>query len=176
MARTRKQKELILKKYIERLDNAQAVFVLETQAISANDANSLKMALYDLGSSFSIVKTRLFQMALEKKGLPLSDNLNKSKAVVFSSEKMVESAKIIKDYIDLHKDKMLICFGYMDQNILTGEQIASLASLPSREILLSQALATMKAPISAFVNVLAGNIRKILFVLNAIQEQKTNVA
>jgi len=57
--------------------------------------------------------------------------------------------------------------------LLSSDQIAQLAKLPSKEVMLSQLLRTMNAPIGGFVNVLAGTIRQLMYAINAVKEQKT---
>ncbi|HOO12400.1 MAG TPA: 50S ribosomal protein L10, partial [Bacillota bacterium] len=54
-----------------------------------------------------------------------------------------------------------------------GQGIKSLASLPSKEVLVAQVLGGLNAPITGFVNVLQGNIRNLVYALNAIAEKKT---
>ncbi|EKE18810.1 MAG: hypothetical protein ACD_9C00226G0001, partial [uncultured bacterium] len=50
--------------------------------------------------------------------------------------------------------------------------VKALAKIPSKEQLLGQLVGTLNAPISGFVNVLAGNLRGLVQVLNAVKEQK----
>lgn len=50
--------------------------------------------------------------------------------------------------------------------------VKALASLPPREVLLSQVLAGMQAPISGMVNVLQGTIRNFVYALDAVRRQK----
>ncbi len=46
--------------------------------------------------------------------------------------------------------------------------------LPSREELYIRLLGSLNAPISGFVNVLSGNMRNLVYVLNIYKESKTN--
>ena len=48
----------------------------------------------------------------------------------------------------------------------------ALAKLPSKEELLGQLVGTLNAPISGFVNVLAGNLRGLVTVLQAVADKK----
>jgi large subunit ribosomal protein L10 len=50
--------------------------------------------------------------------------------------------------------------------------VKTLAALPSREVLLAKAFGGMKAPISQFVGVLSGTIRKVVTVIDAIAKKK----
>ncbi len=55
---------------------------------------------------------------------------------------------------------------------IDGAKVNALSKLPSKQQLLGQLVGTLNAPVSGFVNVLAGNIRGFVTVLNAIKDQK----
>ena len=52
------------------------------------------------------------------------------------------------------------------------ETVKAFAALPSRDELLARMVGSINAPVSGFVNVLAGNLRGLVQVLNSIKEQK----
>jgi len=54
---------------------------------------------------------------------------------------------------------------------LRAEQVLALAKLPGREEMRAQAARTIAAPLAGFVNVLAGNIRNLIYVLKNISEK-----
>jgi large subunit ribosomal protein L10 len=64
--------------------------------------------------------------------------------------------------------------GYLEHKLISAEKVNDLADLPSRDVLLAQVLAQMNAPVSGFVNVLAGNVRNIVTVIDNIRDQKAN--
>jgi large subunit ribosomal protein L10 len=55
--------------------------------------------------------------------------------------------------------------------VMDEAQVKQLASLPSKEQLRGQLVGTIAAPLSGFVNVLSGNIRGLVNVLNAREQQ-----
>src|SRR3990167_7341940 len=54
------------------------------------------------------------------------------------------------------------------KELLTKEQVEELAQLPTKVELLAKTVSTLNAPITGFVNVLGGNLRKLVYVLSAI--------
>ncbi len=55
---------------------------------------------------------------------------------------------------------------------LSQEEVVALSKLPSKEELLAKFVGTINAPVSGFVNVLAGNLRGLVQVLKAVSEVK----
>jgi large subunit ribosomal protein L10 len=54
---------------------------------------------------------------------------------------------------------------------MSADEVMALAKLPSKQELLAKLVGTINAPVSGFVNVLAGNIRGFVQVLKAISEK-----
>jgi len=62
--------------------------------------------------------------------------------------------------------------GILEGKFLSKEEVLALAKLPSKQELYAKVVGSLNAPISGFVNVLAGNIRGLVNVLKAIEEKK----
>ena len=60
----------------------------------------------------------------------------------------------------------------MEGQLVGADAIKQLATLPSREELLAKVVGSINAPVSGFVNVLSGNLRNLVYVLNSIKEAK----
>lgn len=67
---------------------------------------------------------------------------------------------------------MSVKAGIVDGQVIDAAAVDALASLPSREELLAKLVGSMQAPISGFVNVLQGNIRNMVYVLDAVRAKK----
>ncbi|MBP9758061.1 50S ribosomal protein L10 [Candidatus Dojkabacteria bacterium] len=178
MAKTRAEKAKTIKAYSEGIKSSKAIYIIEPCKLTANQSTSIKKALYGLGSKFNVVKNTLFVKALEENEFSeIPDEIkNGQKAVVFSSDQVSESAKVIKLFMEnrQNKDVLKVVSGYLDQKYISADQIQEIAELPSKEVMIARVLGTMKAPISGFVNVLGGNISNMINVINAIKEQKEN--
>ncbi len=64
-----------------------------------------------------------------------------------------------------------ILSGVFDGKFASKEQMMALADLPSKDELRAKLVGTINAPVSGFVNVLAGNIRGLINVLNAAAQK-----
>ena len=95
-------------------------------------------------------------------------------AAVFSYEDEVAPAKIIANFRkDKEKaDKIFFLGGILENKLLSKEEMESLSQLPSKPELYAKLVGSLNAPVSGFVNVLAGNLRGLVGVLKAISEKK----
>lgn len=174
MARSRKQKEELVQEYAKRIKESKAVYIVEPKGLTANQSTEIKKGLFDLDSSFNVVKNTIFKLALEECGMTVPDGITvNQKAIVFSSDQISESAKVISTFIGENKESMEVVGGYLNGEEISAGQIKDLADLPTRDVMLAQVIGTMNAPINGFVNVLAGNVKNIINVVNAIKDQKS---
>ena len=77
---------------------------------------------------------------------------------------MAEFAKVNKN--------VRLLMGIMENRFVTAAEVAIHETIPSKIDLRAKLVGTMAAPVSGFVNVLAGNLRSLVYVLNAVAESK----
>ena len=66
-----------------------------------------------------------------------------------------------------------IKLGFMAKDPLTADQVNQLANLPTKVELLAKTVWSLKSPLNGIVNVLIGNLRNLVYVIKAINNQKT---
>ena len=82
-------------------------------------------------------------------------------------------AKQLLEFSKQHEALKLVS-GFFEAKMMDKNQVVMLASLPSREVLLSMVLATMQAPTSSLVRLLNLMIVLLLFVLKQVGENKAD--
>lgn len=173
MARTRKYKEQLVDSYRASLAKTKSVFIIKPSGVTANESVQLKKDLNSIGSNYNIVKNSLFSIALEREGLPAIEELKQEEhAVVLAEENVTEAAKIIHKFAK-DTEKIVIQAGILDGKHITGSDVINLANLPSKEVLIAQALSMFNSPMTGLLNVINANTRNLVFVLKAIADQKT---
>ncbi|GAI47168.1 unnamed protein product, partial [marine sediment metagenome] len=80
---------------------------------------------------------------------------------------ITEPAKILTDYIRTSKASLNIKGGFLGDRLLTSEDVVTLSTLPSREILLAKVLGGMQGPIVTLVGCLTTPIKGIIGTLQA---------
>ena len=73
-------------------------------------------------------------------------------------------------------DKFSVKGGFVDGKALTTQEVAALAELPSREVLIAKVLGGFNAPIAGFVGVTNGLLRGLVVALNGVVEKKSEPA
>jgi large subunit ribosomal protein L10 len=97
-------------------------------------------------------------------------------AAVFGYDDEVSPAKIVAQFKKAQgKEKENSVFflgGILDGRFISATEVTALAQVPSRHELYAQMVGSFNAPISGFVNALAGNLKNLVYVLSAIKDKK----
>lgn len=167
------QKEKLVAEVKERLERAQAAFLVDYKGLDVEAISRLRAALREKGTDFQVVKNRLLALASnDTQTSVLKEKLVGPTAIAIAYEDAVAPAKVL---VDLEKElkNMELKAGQISGRILDVEAIQRLAKLPGREELLATVLGTMQAVPASFVRVLNGMITQLLYALKAIEEKKS---
>ncbi|MEZ4180270.1 MAG: 50S ribosomal protein L10 [Candidatus Doudnabacteria bacterium] len=167
MAKTRQQKEQDLVELTERIKNAKSVVLSEFRGTNVKDIQAFRSTLRNEGVSAKVYKLTLLKKAYEANKIDATELEYKLPVIMsFSETDEVSPARVIKKFAADVKT-INILSGVMDGTFIGAAQVTALADLPSKEELHAKLVGTINAPVSGFVNVLAGNIRGLINVLNA---------
>ncbi|MDB4940299.1 MAG: ribosomal protein [Candidatus Doudnabacteria bacterium] len=172
MAVKRSAKEQILAELEAQLENAKSIVFADYRGTTVKKIDELRSNLRKEGIVTKVAKITLIRRALKKHGVDIS-GMDFKAPVVLGVSKLdeVAPARIFAAFVKENKNVKILA-GVMDNKFLSAEEVGALAALPSKQEMLGKLVGTINAPISSFVNVLAGNVRSIVNVLNAIKESK----
>jgi large subunit ribosomal protein L10 len=172
MAVTRKAKEEALSELEAQLEGAKAIVFADYRGTTVKKIDELRNSLRKENVTTKVAKITLIKRALEKNGVDTSTlDFKAPVAMLVSKEDEVAPARILTAFTKENKNVQVL-MGVMDNKVISASEVSSLAKLPSKQELRAQVVGTIAAPISGFVNVLAGNLRSVVYVLNAIKESK----
>jgi len=150
---------------------AQAIVVAEYRGIEVGDLTVLRAKARAAGVYLRVLKNTLVRRAVADTPFAgLSDQLVGPLVYGMSSDP-VAVAKVLHDFAKAN-DKFVIKAGAMANFVMVPKDVASLATMPSREELLSKLLGTMQAPIATFVRTLNEVPTKFVRGLAAVRDQK----
>jgi len=154
------------------LKESQAFFIVKYSKLSGPDLNALRKSLRGIDSEMLVVRNNTARRAL--KGLEneaLFGLVQGPCGFVFSKKEPVETSKVLFNFTKDHENLKLEG-GLFKDKLITSKDIEALAKLPSREVLLTKTVMALKSPITGFVFVLKGNLRKLVFCLEQIKNKK----
>jgi large subunit ribosomal protein L10 len=170
---TKEKKKVVLQDLTDRFGKAKSMVFIGFQGLSVKDNLALRRKLRAEGIEYTVAKKTLIKKGMESIKVEGTENFAPEGpvAVAVGYEDEVAPARIAKEFSKTN-DKVKIMGGVMNMAFIDAESMKQIASLPGKDQLRAQLLATMNAPVSGFVNVLAGNIRGLMNVLNAVAEEK----
>ncbi|MDD3053762.1 MAG: 50S ribosomal protein L10 [Endomicrobiia bacterium] len=169
-----KKNQTDVKVLADKFKAMKGMIMTEYHGLSVSEISELRSELRKCGCEYLVVKNTLSKIALKEVGLEtVNQYFDGPTAVVVESTDPVEPAKIVSEFAKKY-GKFVVKAGLLDGKILGAAEIKSLASLPSKEVLIAKMLGSMMSPISGFVNVLQGTTRNLVYVLNAIKEKQVN--
>ena len=169
-----KKNQTDVKVLADKFKAMKGMIMTEYHGLSVSEISELRSELRKCGCEYLVVKNTLSKIALKEVGLEtVNQYFDGPTAVVVESTDPVEPAKIVSEFAKKY-GKFVVKAGLLDGKILGAAEIKSLASLPSKEVLIAKMLGSMMSPISGFVNVLQGTTRNLVCVLNAIKEKQVN--
>ncbi len=171
MAKTRIQKEESIKNLVEQIKQSKSVVFANFQGLKVSESEELRGQCRKQNIGYVASKKTLLKKALAEVGLEVdTKNFEGGVAAVFGFEDEVAPAQLIAAFAKKH-DIVSIYGGLLEGNFIDSNKVKELAKLPSKQQLLGQLVGTINAPVSGFVNVLAGNLRGLVTVLNAIKDK-----
>ncbi len=148
--------------------------VSDYRGLNVQEMSNLRKQLRAVDVELHVVKNTLARRAAAETDFErVVESFVGPTSIAFTEGDVVAMAKVMTEYAK-GEPKLEIRAGLAEGQALTPEQVAALAELPPREVLLAQALGSLKSPLSGLVGVLQGVIRQLVYVLNAIQQEKEN--
>lgn len=172
MSKTRAQKQANLTALTEELSKAKAVVFTDYKGMSMSQLSDLRNKLYDQQAKFTITKNTLLKIALKDAGKPAADDILEGPvATLFAYDDEISPLKIL---VKTLKDNNIgkIKAGILGSELMDEYKVIKLSALPSKDELRGKLVGVLVAPISGLQAVLFGNIRNLVYALNAIQKSK----
>ena len=131
------------------------------------EINGLRTKLRERDIEYRVVKNTLVHLAAEAAGKQkLDEFLQGPTAIAFGYSDITETAKALVEYIRSESNALSIKGGVMGDQSLSADQIIALATLPSRDELITQVVRGMQSPIYAFYHILSSQLSGLMTVLN----------
>ncbi len=159
----------------EKFGRARLAILTECVGLPVNEVTELRKQLRGAKAEYRIVKNTLAARAAE--GTVLADlktYLKGPTGVVIGYDDPVLPTKVLKDFIGAEKrdQKIRITAGVLEGKILQPAELAAVAKLPKKEVLIAMLLSAMQGPIRGVVYTLSAVLSKFVRVIAAIQDKR----
>jgi len=155
----RSEKEAVISDVTGLAAKAQTLVMAEYRGITVADMTRLRTTARNSGVTLSVLKNTLARRAVAGSAFDvISDQMTGPLIYSFSVD-AVAAAKVVAEFAKTN-DKLVIRGGAYGGKVLDINGVKQLASIPSKEVLLSQLLGLMQSPISRTARVLAALAEK----------------
>ncbi len=167
------EKVEIIEKIKELVSNSSGIFLVNYSGVNVADINKLRASFRKEGVTYKVLKNTLFKKALEQIGgyEKFNDQLVGMIGVAFAGENFVAPAKIIKKYFD-ETGKLAFQGCYLDNSFYGANQLDVLASMPTKEEIMSSIVGSIAAPASGIVGAINAVMRDLVSVIDEVGKKK----
>jgi large subunit ribosomal protein L10 len=157
--------------------SGRGLIFTDHSGIKAEDSVKMRNRLADIESYIKIIKNTLALIAANEvfENIDLAGILKGPTSIIVSGQNIVSTAKLVKEF-SKQFESLKIKGGIFENKLYGSEGVERLASLPSREVLLTNLASMMQSPISNLVNLLSALPRNLVIVLDSIRAQKENLS
>jgi large subunit ribosomal protein L10 len=146
----REEKQQLVQEIADRLARSKATIVTDYRGLNVAEVTELRKQLRAAGVEYHVYKNTLTRRAAQQANVEgLDQYLTGPSALAFGFEDPVAPAKVLYDFAKKHK-ALELKGGVVEGRVITAKEVESLASLPSREGLLSMLLSVLQAPVRNF--------------------------
>ncbi|MDD4900770.1 MAG: 50S ribosomal protein L10 [Patescibacteria group bacterium] len=174
MPKTKEQKRTILKELSEKISKAKSVVFAKFTGLGVKDNENLRAKLLKEHNEYYVAKKTLFDLSFKDKGIVGLDikKFDGQIAAIFGYDDEVSPAKIAGQFKKEKEGKLEFIGGILENKFINAAEVANLSELPSKKELYAKIIGSINAPVFGFVNALAGNLKNLVYALNAIKDKK----
>ncbi len=171
MSLNRQEKAVVIEEVAAEVAKAQSIIIAEYRGLDVASVTVLRKTARESGVYLRVLKNTLVRRAVA--GTPYEElTAQLTGPLIYGiSTDPVAAAKVLDGFAKTN-DKLVIKGGALPNSLLTQDGVKALATMPSREELLSKLLGTMQAPIAQFVRTLNEVPTKFVRGLAAVRDQK----
>jgi large subunit ribosomal protein L10 len=165
------EKQAVVAEVAKQVAGAQAIVMAENRGMPVAAMTQLRAKARASGVYFRVVKNTLVRRAVaDTPFASLADRMVGPLAYGIGTDP-VAVAKVLNDFAK-GNDKFVITGGAMPGQVMSAKDIAALASLPSREVLLARLVGTLQAPVTKLARTLNEVPSKFVRALAAVRDAK----
>jgi large subunit ribosomal protein L10 len=167
----RKEKENVISDLSKRIEGVKAVVLTNYRGLNVEQLSSLRRRLREEKISYHVVKNTLMRLAAKGTDLEKLDHYFEGPtAIALSHGDPALLAKILSEFVKT-QPALEIKIGLIQGQVTPPEEVKALATMPPREVLLSQILGGIQMAGGRLAGVIQSALRQVLGVIQARADQ-----
>ncbi len=167
-----KKKIELVNEVQEKLQKSSGVYFANYTGLNVSSVTKLRKSFREEGVEYKVVKNNLTKIAAKNAGINgLDDLLVGQIGIAFSESDPTAPAKVIKSFVE-DNDSFKVVGILFEGQMFDAAKYEELASLPSKEELLSKLVGGLNSPMSKLVGTLGATMSKLVGSLNSLKDQK----
>jgi large subunit ribosomal protein L10 len=155
----------------EQLSRNRTLIVSEYRGLTVKEISEIRRSLRRQDVAYRVVKNRLLRIAAaDSFGDALDSLLTGPTAIAFGSDETV-TAKAVLDAVRPYR-QVRITGGMLGRRAIDADGVTRLASLPSRDVLLSQLAGAFAAPMATMAGLFDAPLRDVAGLVAALADQR----
>jgi large subunit ribosomal protein L10 len=146
MALTRAKKAELIASYTDAVKGAKSAVYVKFKGLSVADTSKLRGQLFSENTHYTVVKKTLWKRATDANGIKGEAPVTGEELAVVYGEDLLTPARLSYEFSKLHKGTFAILGGIFDGEFKSQSEMLSIATIPPREVLLSQLAYLLKSP------------------------------
>jgi large subunit ribosomal protein L10 len=175
--KTKARKQEDLNALAEQLSNSKSAMIVSFNKLTVTKDQEFRSQLRDAGAKYQVVKNTIARLAV--KGTPYEDASEHFKgvsAIAWTDTDAVVLSKAVSKFVKDNADLYTFKAGIVEGKVMNLKQVQAIASLPSKEELISQLLYVINAQAQRIVTVINAVPRDLAVVIKQIGDAKTDDA
>ena len=168
----RPEKVAVVEEIRTKLDESDAAVLTEYRGLTVHELAELRASLRPSGTQYKVFKNTLARRAIEGRGLDeITDLFEGPVAIAFVQGDAAAAAKVLREFGKNH-EALVLKGGLLGERVITSGEIAALAELPSREVLLTQIAGLFQQPLTRAAGLFQAFTRNFAYGVQALIDQR----
>ena len=172
----RQEKVDLVEKYRAEFARRPSVFVAEYRGMTVEQITDLRVKLRKADGAMKVVKNTFLRRAVDGTDkAALAAGSKGPNAVILANAEFMDLIKVLTA-TDREIEAFRLKGGVVFGKAVTPAEILQMSELPPRAVLLGRAVGSIASPLRGFLNVCQGNIRNLVYALEAVRQAKEKSA
>lgn len=165
MALTKSKKNEVVAEVAELLKGSKLTVVAQYQGTTVKAIQALRREAKGNGTKVSVIKNRLVIKAVQANDTLKDVDVSELKGQLlyaFNDSDEVAPAQVLNTFAKTNPSIQFVGAITADGNFMSAEDVKALATLPSKNDLIAQVVATLLSPVNDVTSALSGNLHALL--------------